>query len=104
MCRRFKTLCSIFVGGVGAYAAYENGRVFRNVGTWNLEAGSHPKDSKTPRSRRKLEINKYSVVTDYISVNMWQDLLALIHNSCQPTSEHLHKSSTVVCNTILQTF
>jgi hypothetical protein len=53
---------------------------------------SPKRQNKTPRSRRKFEINKYSVVTDYISVIMWHDLLALTHKSS--ISLHLNTSTS----------
>jgi hypothetical protein len=51
ICRRFGTLCSIFI--------YEDGTVFRNVGILNSEDGELPRRKhKTFRTRRKFEIKK----------------------------------------------
>jgi len=56
MCRRFGTLCLFHLH------RHEDGtyRVFRNVGTWNSEAGELPRRKHTTyRTRRKFEIKNY---------------------------------------------
>ena len=58
ICRRFGTLCSIFIGGVSTPPMMmEQTRVFRNFGIQNSDAGESPKSTNTTfRTRRKFEI------------------------------------------------
>ena len=58
ICRRFGTLCSVFIGGqVSAYEEWN--RVFRNVGIQTSDAGKLPgRKYTTFRTRRKFEIKQ----------------------------------------------
>ena len=83
ICRRFGTLCSIFLGRVKEMT-YEDGtdRLFRNVGIQNLAASESPKIT----ALRSLPFSQQHATYYYLTPNEASPLPFIIHFNIIPPS------------------